>query len=162
MTPRPPTVDLAKPGDEELLFALICAAEEDWSFGTRDADKIRGVVYSATCGKDAERPVFGVIAGESVIEAAIGLFPTTPWNSSDLYLRAFFNFVHPLYRKSRHAVDLRDFGKWFADSAGMPILFEHPRMEQTEAKARMMERGTLWYGGMFLHDGRNVVAEVAA
>lgn len=151
MTPKPISVSLAQPGDEELLFALICASDDEWSFGKPDPDKIRGVIRSAIDGDERVRPYFGVIAGPSVIEGAIGLFPTESWNSSDTYIRAFWQFVHPLYRKSRHAVDLRDFAKWFGDVAGMQVLFELPRIDQTEAKARMYERGAEWVGGMFMY-----------
>lgn len=164
MIAKPPSVRLARPGDEELLFALVCASDEEWSLGTRDADKIRGVIYAATTGNDAGRPRFGVVAGPSVLEGAVGLFPTEPWNSSDTYLRAFFHFVHPLYRKSRHAVDLRDFAKWFGDMAGMRVVFELLHPERTEAKARMYERGGAEkVGGLFIY-GMAVAkfAEVAA
>jgi hypothetical protein len=161
MTPKPQSVRLAHPGDEELLFALICASDEEWSFGTRDLDKIRNVIWASIHTDTPERPRFGVIEGSAVLEGAIGLFPTEPWNSSDLYLRAFFHFVHPLYRKTRHAVDLREFGKWLGDTAGMPVLFELPHIEQAEAKARMLERGTQWIGGMFMHCGVDEMVLVA-
>lgn len=161
MTPKPLSVSLARPGDEELLFALICASDEEWSLGTKDADKIRGVIWAATTGTEPGRPRFGVIAGPSVIEGAIGLFPTEPWNSTELYLRAFFHFVHPLYRKTRHAVELRDFAKWFGDQLKMPVLFELPRIDQTEAKARMYERGADWVGGMFMYRTPIILVEAA-
>lgn len=162
MTIKPSSVTLASEGDEELLFALICSSDDEWGTGGRDADKIRGVIWSAIHGTESPKPIFGVIAGTSVIEAAIGLFPTEPWNSRDLYLRAFFHFVHPLYRKSPHGADLREFGKWFGEVAGMPVLFELPRIDQPGLieKARMFGRGTEWVGGMFLH--RTPVVAVAA
>lgn len=162
MTPKPPTVRLAKPGDEELLFALVCASDEEWSLGARDPDKIRGVIYAATTGTDSGRPRFGVVSGPSILEGAIGLYPTQPWNSSDLYLRAFFHFVHPLYRKSFHAKHLAEFAKWFGDMAGMPVLFELLHPERTEAKARMYERQASRVGGLFMHGVMAPAVEVAA
>lgn len=163
MTPKPLSVRLARRGDEELLFALVCASDEEWSLGSRDAGKIKGVIAHATDREaSAPKPVFGVVEGPLILEGAIGLFPTEPWNSSDLYLRAFFHFVHPLHRKSRHAIDLRDFAKWFGDTAGMPVLFELLHPERTEAKAKMYERGAEKIGGLFMHGGAATFARKAA
>jgi len=66
-----------------------------------------------------------------------------------------------IIRRLAHAVELRDFGKWFSEFAGMPILFELPHLDQTEVKARMYERGTDWVGGMFVYRAP-VAEEVAA
>jgi hypothetical protein len=149
---KPSSVTLAKQSDENALFELIRASDDEWSFGKPDADKIRGVIESAF-GPMTPRPYFGVISGPTMIEAAIGLFPTEAWNSSDLYIRAFWQFVRPMYRKSKHAVDLRDWAKWFGDEAGLPVLFELPRMNKMETKAEMLERGAEWIGGMFMYRG---------
>lgn len=162
MTPKPSSVRLARPGDEELLFALICASDEEWSLGSRDSDKIRAVVYSATTGTERERPRFGITEGASIIEGAIGLFPTQPWNSSEYYIRAFFHFVHPLHRKSRHAVDLATFAKWFGDVAGMPVIFELLHPERTEAKERLYGRQAQRVGGLFMHGMPTRDVEAAA
>jgi hypothetical protein len=145
------TVSLARPGDEELLFALICASDKEWALGSRDADKIRGVIHAATHGEERVRPYFGVIAGPTVIEGAVGMFPTEPWNSSDYYIRVFFHFVHPLYRRSRHAVNLAMFAKRFGDTAHMPVIFELLHPVRTEAKARMYTRQATPVGGLFAH-----------
>lgn len=130
--------------------------------GSRDPDKIRGVIWSAIADTSPSRPRFGVVSGPSVIEGAIGLFPTEPWNSSDIYIRAFFHFVHPLYRKSRHAVDLAQFGKWFADLAGVPLVFELLHPERTEAKERLYGRQATRVGGLFLHGTMTAAVKVAA
>ena len=162
MTPKPANVRLARAGDEELLYALICASTDEWSMGERDNNKVKGVIGSATSGDAPPKPVFGVIQGPDIIEGAIGLFPTEPWNSSDMYLRAFFHFVHPLHRKSRHAVELRDWGKWFGDLSGMPVVFELLHPERTEAKARMYERGAEKIGGLFMYGVAATYARNAA
>jgi hypothetical protein len=151
MTPKPPSVRLARDGDQELLFALICASDAEWSMGPRDDGKVRQVVHLATSSGSPPRPVFGVVRGASIIEGAVGLYPTEPWNSSEPYLRAFFHFVHPDHRKSHHAIYLRDFAKWFGDMAGLPVVFELLHPHRTEAKARMYERGATRIGGLFAH-----------
>lgn len=162
MIPKPASVRLARPGDEELLFALICASDEEWALGTRDGDKIRGVIGSAIGGGPQPRPVFGIIPGPSIIEGAIGLFPTEPWNSSDIYIRAFFHFVHPLHRKSRHAVHLMEFAKWYGDVAGTPVVFELLHPLRTVEKDKMYDRQAERVGGLFMYGVAATMARAAA
>ena len=162
MTPKPPEVRLARRGDEELLFALVCASDDEWSLGPRDTAKVRDVISLAAAGGAPPRPVFGVIEGPAILEGAIGLFPTEPWNSSAPYVRAFFHYVHPLHRRSHHAIHLRDFAKWFGDMAGMPVIFELLHPERTEAKARMYSRGATPIGGLFMHGVPSVTKAAAA
>ena len=162
MTPKPPNVRLARRGDEELLFALVCASDEEWSLGQRDADKVRNVIRLAVESGPQPRPAFGVVEGPQIIEGAVGLFPTEPWNSSDPYVRVFFHHVHPLHRRSRHAVNLRDFAMWFGDLAGLPVIFELLHPERTEAKARMYGRAATPIGGLFMHGAAAVARAVAA
>ena len=50
MTPKPPEVRLARRGDEELLFALVCASDDEWSLGPRDTAKVRDVISLAAAG----------------------------------------------------------------------------------------------------------------
>jgi hypothetical protein len=162
MTPKPSDVRLARPGDEELLFALICASDEEWSLGPRDDDKVRDVVAQAIFGGAPSDPKFGVIRGPSVIEAFIGLFPTEPWNSREMYLRAFSAFVHPLYRRSTHANHLIDFADWFGDMAGLVVIHDLLHPIQTEAKMRLYGRKTTPIGGLFVHGLPAVRKKVAA
>ena len=153
VTMKPSSVSLANVGDEEALFELIRASEEEWWLGKPDPDKVRGVIKSAFDDSVFPRPYFGVIKGPAMIEGAVGLFPTEAWNSSDLYIRAFFHFVRPRFRNSKHAVHLRDWAKWFGDEAGLPVLFEQPHMDKQRLKAEMLERGAEWIGGMFMYRG---------
>jgi hypothetical protein len=162
MTVKPDTVRLAKAGDQELLFALACASDDEWCMGERDDDKVRHVIRLAIEGGPPPRPVFGVIRGRSIIEGAIGLYPTEPWNSADPYLRAFFHFVHPEYRKSRHAVHLTEFAKWFAEKAGLPVVLELLHPERTEAKERMYGRQAKRIGGLYIHGAALSARQAAA
>jgi hypothetical protein len=161
MTPKPATVHQAKPEDEDFLFALICTSGNEWSMGRQNPAKVRNVIHLATHGGPPPRPVFGVVRGPAMIEGAVGLYPTEPWDSTEPYIRCFFHFVHPDFRKSHHAVHLRDFAKWFGDVASMSVIFELLHPERTEAKARMYSRGATPIGGLFLHSVARV-AEAAA
>ena len=161
MTPKPTEVRLARHGDEELLFALICESDEEWSLGPRDDEKVRDVIGMATMGGPPPRPVFGVVPGPSILEGAVGMFPTEPWNSTEPYIRVFFHFVNPMYRRSRHAVHLAQFAKWFGDCAGLPVIFELLHPERTEAKAALYRRQAAPIGGLFIH-GTPAAAKAAA
>ena len=135
MTPQPADVRLARPGDEELLFALVRASDDEWTLMPRSYDKVRAVVRMATSSEvspDAQ-PRFGVIDGPHGIEAAIGLYPTQPWDSDAHYLRAFFLYVAPDCRRSTHAKHLMQFAKWFGELAALPVVFELLHPERTEA-----------------------------
>lgn len=162
MISKPQDVRLARHGDEELLFALIRASDDEWSMGARDDDKVRGVIGNACNASAPPRPMFGVIQGPLIIEGAIGLFPTEPWNSSDLYLRAFFHFVHPLHRQSKHAVHLVHFAQWFGERAGLRVVFELLHPERTAGKARFYSRHARPIGGLYVHDVTLAAEEKAA
>jgi hypothetical protein len=162
MTQKPADVRLARHGDEELLFALACESDEEWSLGPRDDNKVRDVIGMATMGGPPPRPVFGVVVGPSILEGAIGLFPTEPWNSNEPYIRAFFHYVSPLYRKSTHAVHLAQFAKWFGELSGMPVIFEVLHPERTEAKMRLYGRQATPIGGLFIHGAPTVRKAAAA
>lgn len=152
MTPKPTDVRMAKSGDEDLLFALVCTSGDEWSMGSQDTGKVRNVIGLATSTAPPPRPVFGVIPGKTMIEGAVGMFPTEPWNSSAPYIRVFFHYVHPDCRRSRHAVHLAEFAKWFGELTSMPVLFELLHPERTEAKARMYGRQATAIGGLYMHD----------
>lgn len=151
MSERPTNVRLAKPTDAELLFALVRAADEEWSFGDRDDDKVRDAIWLATSRGEPPRPIFGVIEGANIIEGAVGLYPTERWNSRTQYLSGFFHFVHPLHRKSSSGKDLMRFGEWFADTVGMPLVWELLHPERTDAKVLLYERRATRIGGLFLY-----------
>ena len=83
MTPKPATVHQAKPEDEDFLFALICTSGNEWSMGRQNPAKVRNVIHLATHGGPPPRPVFGVVRGPAMIEGAVGLYPTEPWDSTE-------------------------------------------------------------------------------
>ncbi len=162
MQSKPEGVRLAKLGDEERLFALICASDEEWSMGRQDNDKVLGSIEFALGAAPWPKPVFGVVDNGTTFEGGVGMFPTEAWNSHDIYLRVFFHFVRPAYRRSRNAVHLAEFAKWFGDKTGTPVLFELLHPERTEAKQRMYARQAVPVGGLYLHGATAVMKEEAA
>lgn len=154
MTDRPADVRVARTGDEELLFALIRASDDEWALAPRNYDKVRAVLHMATNAEAAgvATPRFGVIEGAHGMEGAVGLYPTQPWDSDAHYLRAFFLYVAPEHRRSTHARHLIEFSKWFGERAGLPVVFELLHPERTEAKARLFARQAKPVGGLYMHE----------
>lgn len=152
MTSRPTSVRLVHPGEEAALFTFVCSSDEEWCLGPRDDTKVRRIIDRAAGGGPMPRPVFGLVPGEKEIEGAVGLFPTELWNSSELYLRVFFHYVHPNHRRTRHAVHLAEFAKWFGEESGMPVVFELLHPELTANKAQLFGRQARPAGGLYIHE----------
>ena len=174
MTPKPPTVRIAGVRDSDELFALAWMASDEWALTPRSSEKIRRVITLATTreevigpdGNPMHRPTFGVIDGEHGIVGAVGLYPTTTWDSEQFFLRCFFLFVHPSARRSiasvqkhrpaltapnSHARYLFEFAQWFGDRCELGVLFEVLHPERTEAKVRLAKRHGDMVGGLFMH-----------
>jgi hypothetical protein len=161
MTPKPLHARIAKPTDAEHLFALVVESENEWALSGRSYDRVRAVIALAVDrsplvdvdGSPMMRPAFGVIDGPLGIEAGCGIYPTQPWDSDQTYLRGFWLYVHAACRKTTHAKSLLQFGNWFSDVSGMPLVWELLHPEKVQAKMALFSRsgGTL-VGGLFIHE----------
>jgi hypothetical protein len=161
MKPKPAIARIAKPSDADGLFALIVESEKECSLGARNYDRVREVIEFAVDrsplfdmdGLPVMRPAFGVIDGPLGIEAGCGIYPTQPWDSDNTYLRGFWHYVHVSCRKTPHGKTLLQFGNWFSDIAGMPLVWDLLHPEQFQAKMGLFSRsgGTL-VGGLFIHE----------
>ena len=141
---------MAGAADFDPLLALIGMSDDEWMLGPPDNDEVRHTVGLATAGGPQPRPTFMVI-GATSLQAAVGLYPTKRWNSKSLYLRGFYHFVHPAYRKSTHGKDLMRFAEWFSDESKMPLIWELLHPEKTEAKARLYGRRAVPVGSLYLY-----------
>lgn len=160
MTPKPFHVRVARDDDAEQLYSLIRESEAEWSVAPRNYDKVRGIIHLAVDrtplvdadGSPVMRPIFGVVDGDLGIEGCCGLYPTQQWDSDAQYLRGFFLYVHAACRRSTHAKSLLQFGNWFADRAGMSLIWELLHPDRTEAKARLFARQATQIGALFIHE----------
>ena len=142
----PPSVRIAVPSDREDLFAFFWEAHEEMNYASKDADKVKATIWTATTVR--KNPVFGVIRGTSGIEAAIGLYFSAWWYSNDPVLMSFTFYVHPDHRRTSHASDLREFAAWFAEQIEMPLVLVHLG-DQSSKKATVFQKNTCHIGSMF-------------
>lgn len=158
MTARPPHVRLARGDDADALFALVEISDGEWALGLRDDAKVREVIALATAPGDPPRPSFGMIEGPAGVEGAVGLYPTELWNCRAMYLRGFYHFVHPQFRRGDHAKSLMAFAEWFADTSDMPLVWELLHPLRTAAKAELYGRRAQPFGGLWLYHGAGEAA----
>lgn len=145
----PKEVRLAKPDDEPALMGLLELRHKEDGLGRFDPAM---AALSVRRGLMRDFGYIGVIRGARAIEASIGLFVTTPWDSSDPLLVDSWNFVDPAHRKSSHAKSLLCFGKWAAHQLGLPLLMSKLRNDQTAGMARLYARQLPEAGALFLYD----------
>jgi ABC-type transport system substrate-binding protein len=91
-------------------------------------------------GINRDRAVIGVIRGDGVIEASIGLFVGSWWYSQSQHCEDLWNFVSEPYRKSEHAKSLLQWAKYAAGFLEKPLLMGVLSNERTQAKIRLYER----------------------
>ncbi|HEX3587806.1 MAG TPA: hypothetical protein VH024_17535 [Candidatus Angelobacter sp.] len=165
MTEFPKGVRLAQAGDEKRLFDLCFIAHEENGWGSMDPETVNATIRKAT---QREGCVIAIIDGPERVEAAIGLQPTVPWFcKSDIatnwYWCELFWYVHPLHRRSRHAVKLFRFTQWWEEQIHAPVLISLMPREDLEKKEKLCARFGTHIGSTFLiGNGKKTYAEVAS
>jgi hypothetical protein len=109
---NPHNVRFAVPADEDALYDLLMALEEDNnSFGFDiSEERIREQIK---IGTEARGGAHGVIAGNGCIAASVGLVPDRWWFAEKWSLAQLWLFVRKEYRQSTYADDLQKWAKWF-------------------------------------------------
>lgn len=137
MIPFPTGMRMATIGDEDRIYALFVVAHAENGYGTMDPIVVKAMIHRGCRG---ESIVIALIDGPERIEAAIALTPEKRWYASDAqenwHNTDLLLYVHPLHRRSRHAVKLFQFGKWWAEESKMPTIlgvFAKDDMERKEA-----------------------------
>lgn len=120
-TKMPASVRLGGPADEAALVDLFTqeVAEVASFMGPVDPDKILEVIQVGTRLRGG---FVGMIDGpEKKPVAATVLHPCQWWFSQGWYYFEICLYVHPDYRRTKHASDLLDFQRWVVDeqSRGM-------------------------------------------
>lgn len=152
MTAFPSGLRLAQPGDERRLFDLFVMAHAENGLGDLHVETVQNVIASA-CKRDGV--TVALIDGPERVEAAIGLQPRKiAWYNSDAagnwHWTDLLFYVHPLHRRSRHAVKLFQFAKWWEQEIKMPVVLELMPRQQLAEKEHLFARFGRRIGSAFL------------
>ena len=144
---------MAAAGDEARLYDLFVMAHAENGWGNIDEPVVRAAIARG-CKPDGV--VIALVDGPERIEAAIGLHPVRPWYCSDdaanWYNSDLLIYVHPLCRRSRHAVKLFQFAQWWESKSGMPTLLGLMPKDDLEDKEKLFARYGRQVGGFYLID----------
>lgn len=147
----PKNVRPAIDGDQQRLLdiCLIAHAENGW--GSFNHEAVKAAIQNAV---DQQGSIFAIIEGPERIEAVMGLQLTLPWfcanEPQNWYYSELFWYVHPLHRRSRHAMKLFQFAQWWEENSKRPVLISLMPREGLEAKERLCARFGSRIGSTFL------------
>lgn len=152
MTDFPKGMRLATAGDEKRLFDMFVVAHAENGYGDMDVKIVQDMIVKG-CRNDGA--VFGLIDGPERIEAVLGLWPRkAAWYNSDAagnwYWTDLLLYVHPLHRRTRHAVKLFQFAKWAERALDAPVVLEVAPRDRLEDKERLFSRFGKRLGGAYL------------
>lgn len=157
----PKGVRLAEPADLQRVMDICTIAHGENGYGTMDPDTVASVIQKAL---ERQGSILAIIDGPERIEAVIGLQPTAPWfcknEPENWYWSELFWYVHPLHRRSRHAMKLFQFAQWWEQQIKMPVLISLMPREGLEKKERLCARFGTRIGSTFLI-GKRSYSEVA-
>jgi GNAT superfamily N-acetyltransferase len=147
-------VRLARPEDEERLYALLLHLYEENALLPMSEKKVRAAIRAGTRG---EGGIVGVIEGANGIEASIGMAFSQFWYTEAWHLNELWCFVHPDHRRSTHARRLIEFAKWCADrlsrqaAATIPLVLGIVTRHRLLPKLRLFQRQAPQVGAIFMH-----------
>lgn len=147
-------VRLACPDDHDALMDLLRMKHDEDGLGRFDDRKASEAVER---GVTRFRSMIGVIRGKTRVEASIGLYVETPWDSSDDHLADRWLFVHPQHRRSEHAKKMLHFAKWASEQLALPLLMTAFYNDQTAAKASLFDRSLPMAGSVYAFVPGNVI-----
>ena len=127
------------------LSRLICAETGIYEI---DEFKVAKIFERAFTGKGG---IIGVIGKPGNLEAFIYLLLDPVWYADAWQLVEFCNFVHPDYRRSRHARALIAFSKTCADSIGVRATIGIFNGIRTKAKVRFYDSMLPNNGAIYLY-----------
>lgn len=146
-------IGFAQPEDEDDIFELLILLHSENGIFTVDEPKVREFIRQGT---EKRGGIIGTIRGEERVEASVGLVLDQWWYSTDWCLSERWCFVHPDYRKTKHAQRLIEFAKWSADRLEVPLQMGIMSTSRTEAKERLYRRQLKHIGGYFMHGAGHV------
>ena len=153
----PAGLRMAHRGDEDRLYALFCTAHAENGYGDMDPVPVKAAIERGCSGDGI---VIALVDGPERVEAAIGLHPEKRWYCSNdpknYYNTDLLIYVHPLHRRSRHAVKLFQFARWWENESGMPTILGLMPKDDFEGKERLFERYGRRVGALYMIGGAEV------
>lgn len=149
MTPKPENVRIATSKDEDSLYGILLMAHRENAAMPVSEVRVKEIIKHATNKKGG---VIGVIDGPKEIEGILSLQLSRMPYTDEWHLEDICNFVHPDYRKSQHAKDLIQFGKWIAEQMGFPLFIGILTAKRLEAKRRFYNRWVKEVGSVYVHN----------
>jgi len=148
----PKAMRLAAPGDERRIFDLFVTAHAENGWGDLDVQIVQDTIVKAT---GREGIAIAIIDGPERIEAAIGLHSRkADWYNSEAASNWVWHdiliYVHPLYRRSRHAMKLFQFAQWWEQQIKMPVVLGLLPRQRFEEKERLFARHGRRIGSAYL------------
>lgn len=148
LTPKPDSVRLAGPEDEERVYKFLTLLHAENGMGKLSPDRSWAIIHKGT---RKEGGIIGVIEKDGQIVASIGLALSQWWYSDDWHVEELWSFVHPDHRTDHHFEDLLQFAKWVADSMSLPALLGILTVARAEAKTRLYRKYLPQVGALFLY-----------
>ena len=150
----PTGLRVARKGDEDRLYALFCTAHAENGHGDIDPIAVKAAIERGCIGAGI---VIALAEGPERIEAAIGLHPEKRWyctnDPKNYYNTDLLIYVHPLHRRSRHAVKLFQFAQWWEQETGVPVILGLMPRDDFEDKERLFERFGRKVGALYMIGG---------
>ena len=144
-------VRMAKPEDEEKIYAFCADLCEEGQLFEMDPETVRDVIRACTSGMGG---IIGVIEGENDLEGVICLTTEKYWYAKDWFLGEIFNYVPPKHRKSTRAKSLLAFAKKCSDDLKIPLVVGIVSNNKTEPKIKLLERQLPKAGAFFMYNER--------
>ncbi len=126
-------------------------AHAEHGFGDMDPVVVQQAIAK---GCNREGVAIALIDGPERVEAVIGLHSFKPWWSTDAaanwYWQELLIYVHPLHRRTRHALKLLQFAHWWGEKIKMPVVLNLMPKEGFARKEKLFERSGKKIGGSYL------------
>lgn len=152
--PLPEGVRMATPRDEQALFDVLMALNEDNSFGIPVSNE--RVLAAIRQGTQRQGALIGVIEGEDGrIDGTIGMIITQMWYTEQYHLAEQWLFVRPSARNGRIHAKLFEFAEWcrrrMAAGSTQPwiVTTSVSSPKRLAAKLRLWSRFARQVGGIF-------------
>ena len=163
-TPRPLSVRISRPDEEEKIFRVLMQMAEEIALAPVNETKVRAMIRrcSGPAAGEVRDGVIGLIdAPGGKIAATVGMIHNQWWYTNSWHVEEVWSFVHPDHRPDHrreengpnYARALIQFSRWWGEQLGCPVLMGVMSTERTLGKIRLYAREIPLVGALFLHRG---------